>query len=57
MIAWRIVIFRRPPFSATMTGSFSASVSKVVRFFDPFGRPRGFPDWPFLNRVWRGGLP
>ena len=30
MIAWRIVIFRRPPFSATMTGSFSASVSKVV---------------------------
>jgi hypothetical protein len=25
--------------------------------FGFFGRPRGLPDWPFLNRVDLGGLP
>ena len=27
MIAWRLVIFRRPPFSATITGSFGGALS------------------------------
>jgi hypothetical protein len=33
-----LVILRRP-FSVIVTGSFSASFSKVVRFFEPGGRP------------------
>jgi hypothetical protein len=41
----------------TMTGSFSASFSSVFRFLVPGDRPLGLPDWPFLKRVWRGGLP
>jgi len=52
-----LAIFLRPPSSAMTTGSFSASVSNVDRFFAPGGRPRGLPDWPLLKRVWRGGLP
>jgi adenylate cyclase len=57
MIARSLLIFRRPPFSATTTGSFSSSLSRVERFFDPLGRPHGLPDRPVLKRVWRGGLP
>src|SRR5436190_11076391 len=52
MMAWRLVIFRRRPFSATMTGSFSASLSTVARFFDPLGRPRRLPARP----VWKRGV-
>jgi hypothetical protein len=55
MIAWRLLIFRRRPFSGTITRSFSASCTKVDRFFASFGRPRGLPEQPGLNRVWRGG--
>src|SRR5689334_8563307 len=51
MIASRLVILRRPPFSATSTRSLSASPSRVERFFDPLDRPRGLPDRPFRKRV------
>jgi hypothetical protein len=51
-----LVILRRP-FSVIVTGSFSAPFSKVVRFFEPGGRPRGLRDWPFLKPALRGGLP
>jgi hypothetical protein len=44
MIAWRLVTLRRPPFSVTITVSFSASLSSVLRFLAPGGRPRGLPD-------------
>jgi hypothetical protein len=44
------------PSSVIVTGSFSASFSRVVRFFEPGGRPRGLPDWPFLKPAPRGGL-
>src|ERR1700737_1626067 len=56
MIASRLVTLRRPPFAATMTSSFSASLSSVFRFLGPGDRPRGWPDRPFGKRVWRGGL-
>src|SRR5438105_15746858 len=46
-MAWRLLTLRCPPFSVTMTGSFSASLSSVVTFLPPDGRPRGLPDWPF----------
>src|SRR6516164_1106669 len=39
--ASRLLTFRRRPFSVTMTGSFSASLSRVDKFFDPLRRPRG----------------
>jgi hypothetical protein len=55
--ASRLVILRRRPFSVIVTVSFSASFSRVVRFFEPGGRPRGLPDWPFLKPALRGGLP
>ena len=32
----------------------SAAAKRAARFFA--GRPRGLPDWPFLKRVWTGGL-
>jgi hypothetical protein len=51
-----LVILRRP-FSLIVTGSFSASFSKVVRFFERDGRPRGLRDWPSLKPMLRGGLP
>jgi len=41
MTASRLVILRRRPFSVTVTVSLSASFSKVVRFFEPGGRPLG----------------
>ena len=41
----------------TAESSFSASFTNVARFFDPAGRPRGLPDCPLLNWLWRGGLP
>jgi hypothetical protein len=44
MIAWRLLTLRRPPFSVTITGSFSASLSSVAKFLAPDGRPRGLPD-------------
>ena len=56
-IASRLLILRRPPFSATVTGSFSLSLSSAVKLFAPAGRPRGLPDLPFTKRVSRGGLP
>src|SRR5271166_2756987 len=37
--ASRLVILRRRPFSVIVTDSFSASFSRVVRFFEPGGRP------------------
>jgi len=43
--ASRLVILRRRPSSVIVTGSFS----KVVRIFQPGGRPRGLPGWPFLK--------
>src|SRR5437588_5153341 len=46
-MAWRLLTLRRPPCSVTMTGSFSASLSSVVKFLAPEGRPRGLPDWPY----------
>jgi len=52
----RFVILRLLPFSVMTTGSFSASSSRVERFFEPLGRPRGLPEWPFLKRVCSGGL-
>jgi len=52
----RFEILRRLPSSVTTTGSFNASVSKVERFFEPLGRPRGLPDWPFRKRVCNGGF-
>jgi hypothetical protein len=55
--ASRLVIFRRWSSSVIVTGSFSVSFSRVVRFFERGGRPRGLPDWPFLKPVPRGGLP
>jgi hypothetical protein len=55
-IASRLVILRRPPFSVTITRSFSASLSSVFRFLAPGDRPRGLPDRPFVKRVWPGGL-
>jgi hypothetical protein len=54
--ASRLVILRRRPFSVIVTGSFGASFSRVVRFFEPGGRPRWLPDWRFLKPVCRGGL-
>jgi hypothetical protein len=44
MIAWRLLTLRRPPFSVTITGSFSACLSSVAKFLAPDGRPRGLPD-------------
>jgi len=43
-MAWRLLIFRRPPFSAIMTASLSASMNRVDRFLAPLGRPFGTPD-------------
>ena len=52
----RFEIVRRRPSSVTTTGSFNASFSRVEKFFEPRGRPRGLPDWPFLKRVCKGGF-
>jgi hypothetical protein len=54
MTASRLVTCRRLPFSVTVTFSLSAAANSAARFFA--GRPRGLPDWPFLKRVWMGGL-
>src|SRR5215470_8890795 len=43
-MAWRLLIFLRPPFSAIMTVSLSASVNRLDRFLAPLGRPFGLPD-------------
>src|SRR6516165_1557516 len=43
----RLEMRRRLPSSVTTTGSFNASASRVEKFFEPLGRPRRLPDWPF----------
>ena len=40
-----------------VTVFLSASFSKVAKFFEPGGCPRGLPDWLFLKSAPRGGLP
>lgn len=46
-----------PPIRNDDVDAFRAVLSKVDMFFFPRGRPFGFPDFPFWNRVCRGGLP
>ena len=62
---WRAGV-RSPPvrsyasaFHLTVMVTFflSCCCSIVAKFLEPLGRPFGFPDWPGLKRVWRGGLP
>src|SRR5260370_42149196 len=48
-------IFRRDPFSLTVTVSLKAFISRSVSDLAPLGRPLGFPDSPFLNWVLPGG--
>src|SRR6267154_5700878 len=43
---------RTPCASLIRTFLKKASLSSLVLFFLPLGRPFGFPDWPFLKRVW-----
>jgi len=37
--------------------SSKACSSKLMTLSVPLRFPLGLPDWPFLNWVWRGGLP
>ncbi len=46
--------FRRLPFSITLCISLATSLTMVLRFFEPLGRPFEFPD--FLNRRRVGGF-
>jgi hypothetical protein len=48
------MILRRSPSIVTNTSLLSAATSSAGRFF--LGRPRGLSDWPFLKRVYSGGL-
>src|SRR5262249_34388929 len=56
MTTSRLVRCRRAPSSTTVMGVSSASSSNVARFFEPRGRPRGLPLFPFLKRVAVGGF-
>src|SRR4030081_317215 len=43
---------RTPCASLIRTVLKKTSLSSPALFFLPLGRPLGFPDWPFLKRVW-----
>ena len=45
------------PFLVTGISSLLSSFTTVPGFFDPFGRPFGFPDFPLLNWFCLGGFP
>jgi hypothetical protein len=49
--ASRLVMVRTRPFSRTATRASSTCRTIVARFFDPRGRPLGFPELPCLNCV------
>jgi hypothetical protein len=51
------VILRLRPFSVTVIRSQPYFSRIVARFFEPFGRPFGFPDLPLTKRECFGGLP
>src|SRR4029453_10337883 len=46
---------RVPFLSRTFTFLLKTSTNMVLRFFRPFGRPLGLPDWPGLNCRLTGG--
>jgi len=48
---------RRLPFSVTVTFSESAAAITALMPREPFGRPEGLPERPFLNCVSMGGRP
>ena len=49
-VATSFVILRGLPSIVAVTGAFAASIRIVLRFFEPFGRPKGLPDTPLGNR-------
>jgi len=52
-----LVMVRRLPFSVTVTFSESAAAITALMPREPFGRPEGLPERPFLNCVSMGGRP
>src|SRR5262249_13767030 len=58
MMASSLVSIRIFPFlSRTFMRLLRTSAKVVARFFEPFGRPLGLPDWPGLNCRLTGGRP
>src|SRR5207248_8374428 len=51
-----LVMIFRLPFSLIMTFSRKVFSRTAATFSAPFGRPRGFPDSPFLNCECAGGF-
>ena len=57
MMAWRLLIFLTPAILGDDDRLVQRLAQQRRQVLAPGGRPRGLPDWPFLKRVWRGGLP
>src|SRR6476620_3712234 len=55
-VACSLDILRDFPFIVAATWSAAASMTMVLRFLDPFGRPSSLPLVPFLNWYSLGGL-
>src|SRR5579863_438664 len=57
LIQPRCLLTRRAlPSSRMVIFSSSSAARSLARLREPFGRPLGLPEWPFLKRVDSGGL-